>query len=131
MSIKKELSPLQQLNKAKRETLEDEFSRKLRILRILEPIRQYRFSDKRRFLLDFAYPQLKLGIEIQGGTWMSNRSGHTSGAGVKRDCEKSNLAVTEGWDILYFTSDMVRDFSFEPVLRDVLKLKENEFNRTK
>jgi very-short-patch-repair endonuclease len=48
-----------------------------------EPVRQYRFDKVRRFKLDFAWPDLKLGVEVNGGTWV--KSGHTTGGGLDRD----------------------------------------------
>jgi hypothetical protein len=64
----------------------------------------------RRFRWDFVIPPNIL-IEIQGGTWGRERTGHSSGAGIKRDCEKLNLATLAGWRTLHFTSDMVHDGS--------------------
>jgi very-short-patch-repair endonuclease len=54
----------------------------------------------RKWELDFAFPNHKIGIELQGyGT------GHVSYLGMKRDYEKHNDFVSAGWLILYFMSN--------------------------
>lgn len=61
-----------------------------------------------RMEIDFWFgPKYKVGIEVQGGIWMS-RSGH-KGAGQVRDYKKCNLAQIGGIILLQFSSDMIRD----------------------
>lgn len=67
--------------------------------------REYRFHDTRKFRFDFAHPESKVAIEINGGTW--GKSGHSSGYGIQRDYEKSNLALTEGWKLFQLSSNMI------------------------
>ena len=69
--------------------------------------REYRAVPGRRYRWDFAILSARLLIEVQGGVWMSERTGHSTGAGIRRDCEKANLAALNGWRTLFFTSDMV------------------------
>ena len=71
------------------------------------PEREYRFAPPRRWRFDFAFPDLRLAIEVEGGTWVSGR--HNRGAGFERDCEKYNTAVTLGWRVLRFTRGMIDD----------------------
>lgn len=67
---------------------------------------EYRFGPGRhRF--DFAWPAIKLAVEVEGGTWAGGR--HTRARGFEADCEKYNSAVLAGWRVLRFTGDMVRD----------------------
>lgn len=70
----------------------------------VSPIRQYRFHEKRRWRFDFAWPESLLGVEIQGGTAMRSRSGHTSISGIQKDYEKLNAAQLAGWRVLQYTS---------------------------
>ena len=70
---------------------------------------EYRFHPKRKYRLDFALPAVKIGIEIDGGTWSEGRTGHNWGVGITRDHEKQNLAVFMGWRIFRFTTDMLAD----------------------
>ena len=64
------------------------------------PIREFRFS-KRRFRFDFAFPDRKVAVEIEGGGWLYGR--HHRPKGYERDLEKYNLAQSLGWKVFRFT----------------------------
>lgn len=66
--------------------------------------REYKAIPDRRFRYDFKIGNLL--IEVQGGVYQYNPS-HTSASGIRRDCEKVDLAVANGYKILLFTSDMI------------------------
>lgn len=71
------------------------------------PEPEYRFHPVRQWRIDFAWPSLKLAVEIEGGIWTRGR--HTRGAGVKADMEKYNvLSAVMGWRLLRFDGDAVR-----------------------
>ena len=83
--------------------LEDTLAFQLRAVEI--PFeQQFRAIKDRKFTWDFKVDDIL--IEIQGGVWM-DKSGHNTGRGVTRDCEKMNLGVLAGYRLLSFTSDMV------------------------
>ncbi len=67
--------------------------------------REYRAIPGRKFRYDFYIPP-DLLIELQGGIWQY-RPSHASASGIRRDCEKVNLATLNGYKILLFTSDMI------------------------
>ncbi len=75
-----------------------------------EPMTQYRLPElpDRRFAFDFAWPVQRLLVEVNGSTWIAN-SGHTSGKGIERDCEKLCLAVVNGWKVMMVTGLQVKD----------------------
>lgn len=66
-----------------------------------KPEAEVLFSNERRFRLDFAWRDLKLGIEVQGGIWMA-AGAHSRPLNIQRDHTKNNLAVSLGWRILLF-----------------------------
>lgn len=68
---------------------------------------EYIFDPVRDWRMDFAIPQIKVMIELDGGTWSRGKSGHNSGTGIRRDHEKQNAAVMAGWRPFRFTSDML------------------------
>ena len=72
-----------------------------------KPVREYRFDDTRRFRFDFAWIKEKVAVEIQGGVW--GRGGHSTGVGLNRDCDKSNLATANGWKVFKFTTNHLRE----------------------
>ena len=62
------------------------------------PVAELRFHPKRRWKFDFAWPEQKVALEVEGGVWVGGR--HTSGAGFVKDMEKYNEATCAGWRLL-------------------------------
>lgn len=71
----------------------------IRAVGLPEPVREYRALPERRWRWDFAWPEARLLVEVQGKRW--GLGAHTSGKGTARDWEKNNLAVLSGWRVLY------------------------------
>lgn len=69
--------------------------------------REFRFHPERKWRFDFAWPDLKVAVEVHGGIWMTGRSGHASGTGRARDAEKLNEATIHGWSLLEVTSNHI------------------------
>lgn len=67
----------------------------------LEPVKEYRFHPVRKWRFDYAFPEHKVAIEINGGVWKSGR--HNRGQGYINDLEKLNNAAALGWLVLQFT----------------------------
>lgn len=80
----------------------------IRVSRLPEPVREHRFHSSRLWRFDFAWPDHRLALEVEGGT-ASGHSRHSSGAGFERDCEKYNEAALLGWHVLRVTGQMVKD----------------------
>ena len=69
------------------------------------PLREYAAVPGRRFRWDFAWPEQRVLVEINGGTYA--HMGHSTGPGIARDYEKSNLAMLAGWRMFVFDRRMV------------------------
>ena len=109
---------------AKRTALEEHFLRDIKAIGLPIPEREFQFCEDRKYRADFAYPERNILIEIQGGTWSKSRLGHSTGTGIKRDCEKSNLAQKLGFMVFKFTSDMVKRGEAVRFIEEVLKSSE-------
>jgi very-short-patch-repair endonuclease len=96
---------------------EEEFAMHCQIYKI-EVQREYRFLLGRKFRFDFAIPDAKLAIEIEGGIWTGGR--HTRGAGYEKDLEKYNLAAMLGWKVLRFTPQMVHSGAAIDMVKEAL-----------
>ena len=74
---------------------------------------QYRVAQ---WILDFAYPEVKLALEVDG--WEV----HSSPAALQRDLQRQNALIALGWTILRFTwADVVRKpAAVAPQIRTVL-----------
>jgi len=69
------------------------------------PLREYAAVPGRRFRWDFAWTDARVLVEINGGTHA--HMGHSTGTGIARDYEKSNLAMLAGWRTFVFDRRMV------------------------
>jgi hypothetical protein len=69
------------------------------------PEREHVFHPSRHWRFDFAWPEAKVAVEIDGGTWTGGA--HSRGKGQANDAEKANAAACMGWVVLRWTSDMV------------------------
>ena len=88
------------------------------------PIREHRFDPVRRWRLDLALPDHRIGIEMHGGTWSRGR--HVRGAGIKSDCEKARALVLAGWRLLTYTDDDLRELGVGRIIEDVRALIEDK-----
>lgn len=67
----------------------------------VECVREYRFHPTRQWRFDYAIPDLRIAIEIDGGIWINGR--HNRASGYIGDMDKFNAAATLGWVVLKFT----------------------------
>lgn len=85
--------------------LEEAFALQLRAMKLPTPEREYKFHPSRNWRFDFAWPDLLLAVEIEGGIW--GKGGHSTGQGITRDIEKGNEASRHGWKVFRFTGQHV------------------------
>ncbi len=107
--------------------LNDEFEMQCRAAKIGLLIREHKFHPIRRWRLDFYFPGVKLGVELQGGSHNHGqtvmkfnkklgrkvptivKSGHLTPKGFNNDSEKHAEAICLGITVLWFPSDFVRN----------------------
>lgn len=85
--------------------LEERLLAQIREAGLPEPVREHRFCPTRKWRLDFAYPGLGVGIEVEGGIFMRGR--HNRPSGFVKDAEKYNTCAILGWRILRYTSEQI------------------------
>ena len=75
---------------------------------------------------DFAWADATppLAVEIQGG--IHTQGAHTRGKGYEEDCAKLNAGMLLGWRVLYFTGDMVNNWSALETVREALRMVSDE-----
>jgi very-short-patch-repair endonuclease len=88
---------------------EEAFAFWCKALKMQKPTRNYRFHPKRKFEIDWCWPKLKIGCEIDGGVWTRGAHGHPKG--ILRDMEKHNLLLDLGWRVWHFTPEQAIDGS--------------------
>jgi len=62
------------------------------------PVPELVFHPKRKWRFDYAWPNQKVALEVEGGVWIQGR--HTRGSGFVKDMEKYNAAAMLGWRVL-------------------------------
>lgn len=66
-------------------------------------MKEMRFHPKRMWRFDYAIPEHRIAIEIDGGVWKYGR--HNRPKGYIADMEKFNEAAAMGWLVLKFTPE--------------------------
>lgn len=81
-------------------------------------VREFRFDGNRRWRADFAVPEHRVLIEVDGGAFVHGR--HTRGVGFQNDCDKQNAATAQGWRVFRFTPRDVKTGKAKAMLRELL-----------
>ena len=68
---------------------------------------QFRYVPGRKFAADFAWPDARLLVEVQGGIYSGEAHGSISG--IKADIERLNLATLNGYRLLRFIPPRAKD----------------------
>lgn len=76
--------------------------------------------------IDRAIPDLKIGIEIDGGQSMK-KGGHSNWNGVHRDAVKTNRCIILGWTLFRLTTSTMSPEFIKPIVEYINgKVKERE-----
>jgi hypothetical protein len=62
------------------------------------PICEFQFHPERQWRFDFAWPEAKLAVEVDGGLFTGGR--HARADGILKDYEKRQHATILGWRIM-------------------------------
>lgn len=82
------------------------------------PETEAEFIEGRKFRADYLWRAKKVIVEQNGQIW--KKGGHSSGTGLLRDYEKSNLANAAGWCYLTFTPQQLASGECIPLLKILL-----------
>jgi very-short-patch-repair endonuclease len=82
------------------------------------PEREHCFCPERKWRIDFAFPSVRLAVEIEGGIWQRGR--HLRGSGFIGDLEKYNRLTEMGWVLLRYPPNAV---NFEQIKTVYITLK--------
>ena len=101
--------------KEKRERFENALALELGSLGLGRFEREYMFAkeanrpefSKRRWRLDFYFPERRLAIEVEGGIWTGGAHGRPSN--IERDIEKHNLLNVLGITVLRVPTKWIRN----------------------
>jgi very-short-patch-repair endonuclease len=84
----------------------------------LEPVREFRFCE-RKWRFDFAFPNRRLAVEVEGGIWNAGR--HNRASSIEAEMVKYNTAARLGWMVLRYSTEMVESGQAIAEVLEVLK----------
>ena len=90
----------------------------------VECVKEHKFHPTRKWRFDYAIPEHKIAIEIDGGVWTQGR--HTRPQGYLNDMEKFNAAAAMGWVVLKFTPDTQHTAATLNIIRETINNRINE-----
>lgn len=84
---------------------------------------------RRPYRGDFLWPDARVVVECQGGTWQ--QGGHSSGKGIDRDAAKLITAQLDGWLLFPITTTMLREQAevWLPKVAEVIRRRTHESPR--
>ena len=81
-----------------------------------DPIPEFKLHPKRKWRFDFAWPNKKIAVEIEGGIW--TQGAHVRGNHFVSDMEKYNAAAKLGWFVFRFTPQQFKHNQVQAFLLD-------------
>ena len=94
----------------------------MKALRIKDAVPEYKFHPTRKWKFDFAWPEMMLAVEVEGGTG-KNKGRHVRTLGFRGDCEKYNAAAVLGWLVLRGDSYMVTSGALVKSIEEAMSAK--------
>lgn len=85
----------------------------------VECIKEHKFHPTRKWRFDYAIPEHKIAIEVEGGVWTGGR--HTSPKGFLNDMEKYNTATVMGWRVLRTIPDELCSNATLNMIRETMR----------
>lgn len=83
------------------------------------PATELRFHPTRQWRFDYAWPEKRISVEVEGGIW--NRGRHTRGRGFIEDMEKYNEAGRLGWRVFRFQPKDLKTGKAQTFMKEVFK----------
>lgn len=108
-----------------RSRLESMLDQQMRLCRLPAFITEYRFDNRprpRNWRFDFAWPDRRVAVEVEGGVWSNGR--HTRGQGFIADTEKYNQATLQGWRVLRYTSAAIESGQAVSEIEQALRIEQ-------
>ena len=88
---------------------------------IPDPVEEFKFHPARKWRVDSCWPDQKLALEIEGGTYMKKGGHRGSISGYVKDMEKYNALSILGYSLLRFTPQQMESCESYDYLREWFK----------
>lgn len=83
------------------------------------PAYAHEYVKGRKWAFDFAWPERKIALEVEGGVYSQGR--HVRGRGYEKDAEKYREAARQGWDVIRVTGRQVTSGEALAIIERALK----------
>lgn len=101
------------------------------------PKKEFQFHPERKWRFDYAWPDHKVALEVEGGVFghtkgdgtKSKKGAHSSVSGMLRDMEKYNAAAALGWRIIRVVPDDLLKTKTIELLKSIINGKTTETRR--
>lgn len=90
------------------------------------PQLEYQFCPFRNWRADFAWPEHRLILEVQGGHWTK---GHGTGRKARGDMERQAYATLAGWRMLYVMPEQLLTMRTINIVKHALGVEELDLQR--
>ena len=84
---------------------------------------EWYFHPERKWRFDYACPELKIAIEVDGGIFTGGR--HSGGVGQLKDMAKMNAAASAQWLVFHATPDDMFDIQLRNFVSEAIKSRQN------
>lgn len=90
-----------------------------RNFKIPAPIPEYQFKIERKWKIDYAWPEMNIALEIEGGIWTKGR--HITPKGYLKDLEKYNSLAEYGWLLLRYQPNKINFYQIKKTIENYNK----------
>ena len=94
--------------RAKAPSIEALMGEQIRQAKLPTPIKHCKFHPTRKWEFDYAWPDSKVAVEVEGGIWRKGGGAHSNPSNILRDIEKYNAAQELNWKVYRVTTDEVK-----------------------
>ena len=101
----------------------DLFTQTIRSIFKCECVKEFAFHPKRRWRFDYAIPEYRIAIEVEGGVWTQGR--HTRAKGFLGDMDKYNTAAVMGWTLVRTTPQKLMTKQTMDYVKQSIQWKKN------
>jgi very-short-patch-repair endonuclease len=85
---------------------------------------EWPFHPTRKWRFDYACPELKIAIEVDGGVFTGGR--HSGGVGQVKDMEKMNHAASMQWLVFHAIPDEMFDLRLRELITEAIKERKTQ-----
>ena len=86
---------------------------------VLEDVMELAEAGLKDWRFDFAWPNLKLAVECEGGAWVGGR--HTRGKGFLEDLRKYQAAQMMGWTVYRTAGELIKSGEAVNTIEELIK----------